>query len=97
MKRLSSNLHLDLVNGREMLRCRCGAVLGPGERDPKSLLTVKRADLSKAGPKVNPYGIGARRFFLRQYYCPACRLLLETPAFPERSTYDAATRRILRL
>ena len=78
MKRLSSNLYLDLVSGREMVHCRCGAVLGPGDRDPKSLLTVKRAELSKAGPKVNPYGIGAKRFFLREYYCPACRRLIET-------------------
>lgn len=78
MKRLSSNLYLDLVNGREMLHCRCGAVLGPGDSDPKSLLSVKRADLSKAGPKVNPYGIGERRFFLREYCCPACRRLIET-------------------
>ena len=29
MKRLSSNLYLDTVNGKEMLHCRCGAVLAP--------------------------------------------------------------------
>lgn len=78
MKRLSSNLYLDLVNGREMVHCRCGSALGPGDRDPKSFLLAKEAGLSKAGPKVNPYGIGGRRFFLREYYCPRCLRLIET-------------------
>jgi len=78
MKRLSSNLYVDLVNGREMVHCRCGSVLGPADRDPKSLLTVRHADLSKAGPNVNPYGIGGRRFSLREYYCPRCLRLIET-------------------
>lgn len=78
MKRLSSNLYLDTVNGKEMLHCRCGAVLGPGDREHKSLLPVKHADLSKAGPNVNPYRLGTERFFLKEYYCPACLRLIET-------------------
>jgi N-methylhydantoinase B len=78
MRRLSSNLYVASVNGQEMLHCRCGAMLGPGEKDPKSLLAVKHAELSKAGPKVNPHGVGGRRFFLREYYCPACLRLIET-------------------
>jgi N-methylhydantoinase B len=78
MRRLSSNLYVASINGQEMLHCRCGAVLGPGEKDPKSLLAKKHSELSKAGPKVNPYDIGGRRFFLREYYCPACLRLIET-------------------
>jgi acetone carboxylase gamma subunit len=78
MKRLSSNLYLDVVDGREMVHCRCGSVLGPGDRDAKSLLSVRHADLSKAGPNVNPHRLGAGRFFLREYYCPACLGLIET-------------------
>lgn len=78
VKRLSSNLYLELVNGKEMLHCRCGLVLGPGGKDPRDLLRVKTADLSKAGPKVNPYRIGGQRFSLREYYCPNCLCLIET-------------------
>jgi hypothetical protein len=53
-------------------------MLGPGDKDPKSLLSVKAADLSKAGPNVNPHALGARRFFLREYYCPNCFRLIDT-------------------
>lgn len=78
MRRLSSNLYVDSVNGKEMVHCRCGSMLGPGDKDPKSLLSVKAADLSKAGPNVNPHALGARRFFLREYYCPNCFRLIDT-------------------
>jgi acetone carboxylase gamma subunit len=78
MRRLSSNLYLESVDGKEMVHCRCGFILGPGDKDPKSLLSVKHVDLSRAGPNVNPHGLGARRFFLREYYCPDCCLLIET-------------------
>lgn len=85
MRRLSSNLHLDLVDGKEMVQCRCGSVLGPGDKEPKSLLAVRSADLSKAGPKVNPYKIGPQRFFLREYYCPHCFLLIDTEVVLQES------------
>ena len=78
MKRLSSNLYVDTVNGKEMVHCRCGSMLGPGHEDYKSLLSMKAVDLSKAGPNVNPYALGARQFFLREYYCPNCFVLIET-------------------
>jgi N-methylhydantoinase B len=78
MKRLSSNLYVDSVNGKKMVHCRCGFMLGPGDKDPKSLLSVKAAALSKAGPNVNPYALGTAQFFLREYYCPNCLLLIET-------------------
>jgi len=80
MKRLSSNLYVESVNGEELIHCRCGFALGlaDADADPKKLLKVKDADLSRAGPNVNPYALGARRFFLREYYCPACFRLIET-------------------
>ena len=80
MRRLSSNLYVESVNGNEMVLCRCGAVLGAAdaEQDVKRLLKRKDADLSAAGPKVNPYALGGRRFFLREYFCPACFRLIET-------------------
>jgi Acetone carboxylase gamma subunit len=78
MKRLSSNLYLDTVSGKEMLYCRCGAVLGPGDAERKSLLLIKHADLSKAGPHINPYRLGTERFFLTEYCCPACLRLIDT-------------------
>jgi acetone carboxylase gamma subunit len=78
MRRLSSNLYVASVDGQEMLHCQCGFMLGPADKDPKSVLTIKHAELSKAGPNVNPYGLGADRFFLREYYCPACFRLVET-------------------
>ncbi len=78
MRRLSSNLYLELVQGKEMVHCRCGAVLGPADKDPKTLLRMKTQDLSKAGPKVNPYKIGSNRFCLKEYYCPRCLRLIET-------------------
>lgn len=80
MRRLSSNLYVDSVNGNETVFCRCGAALGPAEakQDAKSLLKRKDADLSAAGPKVNPHALGSRRFFLREYFCPACFCLIET-------------------
>jgi N-methylhydantoinase B len=85
MKRLSSNLYVASVDGQEMLHCHCGAALGPGDKDPKSVLLVKQAELSKAGPNVNPYGLGAQRFFLREYYCPACLRLIETEVASKES------------
>jgi acetone carboxylase gamma subunit len=80
MKRLSSNLYVESVNGQALVHCKCGSALGPADADgdPKKLLKVKDADLSKAGPNVNPHGLGAQRFFLREYYCPACFRLIET-------------------
>lgn len=78
MKRVSSNLYTAELEGREMLHCRCGAVLGPADKDPKTLLRSKSCDLAKAGPNVNPYDIGGRRFSLREYYCPSCLRLIET-------------------
>ena len=78
VRRISSNLYVDLVDGREMLHCGCGSVLGPGDRDPKELLRAKSAPLSRAGPKVNPHQIGGARFYLREYYCPCCLRLIET-------------------
>ena len=80
MRRLSSNLYVESVNSNEMVLCRCGAVLGAADadQDAKSLLRRKDADLSAAGPKVNPYGLGGRRFFLHEYFCPACFRLIET-------------------
>ena len=78
MRRISSNLYVDLVDGKEMLHCRCGSVLGPENADPKELLRAKNFPLSRAGPKVNPHRIGGARFFLREYYCPHCLRLVET-------------------
>jgi acetone carboxylase gamma subunit len=81
MRRLSSNLYVESVNGNELVHCLCGSVLGPadtGNDDARHLLKVKDTDLSKAGPNVNPYALGAQRFFLREYYCPACSRLIET-------------------
>jgi acetone carboxylase gamma subunit len=80
MKRLSSNLYVEPVNGHEMVHCVCGFILGPADadKDPKKLLKAKHADLSKAGPNVNPHGLGVGRFFLREYYCPSCFRLIET-------------------
>jgi hypothetical protein len=77
MKRVSSNLYTAEVQGREMLHCRCGAMLGPADIDPKTLLRFKSCDLAKAGPNVNPHRIGGRRFSLREYYCPTCLRLIE--------------------
>jgi acetone carboxylase gamma subunit len=80
MKRLSSNLYVEPVNGKDMLHCRCGSVLGPAvaNEDAKRLLKVKDANLSRAGPNVNPYALGTQHFVLREYYCPACFRLIET-------------------
>jgi N-methylhydantoinase B len=85
MKRISSNLYSAEVHGREMLHCRCGAVLGAADQDPRSLLRSKICDLAKAGPNVNPYDIGGRRFTLREYYCPSCLLLIEVDVAPQAS------------
>ena len=85
MKRVSSNLYITELSGQEMLYCRCGAVLGPADQEPKRLLRVKSCDLSKAGPNVNPYDIGGRRFSLREYYCPSCLLLIEVEVTPRAS------------
>jgi acetone carboxylase gamma subunit len=80
MRRLSSNLYVESVNGNEMVFCLCGSALGRAdpEKDPKHLLKARDAELSKAGPKVNPHGLGAERFYLREYYCPACFRMIET-------------------
>lgn len=83
MKRLSSNLYVDTVNGTDTVHCRCGTALGAADKDPMSLLSVKEADLAKAGPNVNPYNIGGRRFSLREYYCPACLRLIEVEVVPQ--------------
>jgi N-methylhydantoinase B len=78
MRRLSSNIYVESVNGTEIVHCICGFALGPAGDDPKQLFKVKYASLSKAGPNVNPHGLGADRFCLREYYCPACLRLVET-------------------
>ena len=75
--RLNDYLALHEVEGRPVIQCRCGHVLGPATENYKLHALRNDAPLSKAGPHVNPYNVGDGRFELREYCCPACLTLLE--------------------
>ncbi len=72
MRRLSSNLNIESVNGKEMVLCRCGAVLGAADaqQDAKSLLKRRDADLSAAGPRSKSIRPWRRAFFLARILLP---------------------------
>ena len=76
--RINAYLAIESIDGRAMMRCRCGAVLGSADDDYKSLSLEARYPIQHAGPLSNPYELGDNSFELREYYCPTCLVLFET-------------------
>lgn len=63
--------------GRAVLQCRCGHVLGPAEGCYKDYSLEARYPIYEAGPYTDPYRLGADKFELREYYCPQCLVRYE--------------------
>lgn len=57
--------------------CRCGHVVGPAERNFKELVLEARFPIQHLGPQVDPHRLGDE-LEAREFYCPACALLLDT-------------------
>jgi acetone carboxylase gamma subunit len=75
--RLNDYLTLEERDGQYVIQCRCGHAIGPATENYKLHVICNVAPLSKAGPHVNPYGVGEGRFALREYCCPSCLTLLD--------------------
>jgi N-methylhydantoinase B len=75
--RLNDSLAVQDRDGRPVIACRCGHVIGPATENYKQHVISHTVPLSKAGPHVNPYNVGEGRFALREYCCPGCLTLLD--------------------
>jgi N-methylhydantoinase B len=90
--RLSELLFYEPAGGEPRYRCACGHVLGPATQPYKSLAASARYPVQRVGPHVNPHHVNGDRFELREFYCPACLVLLETEiARPEDPVLDDAS------
>ena len=67
----------ELVDGKLILRCRCGWRLGPADHSPKKYAAMARLPVQSIGPEVNPHSVNGARFELREFYCPGCMTRLE--------------------
>lgn len=69
--------HLTVVDGE--VRCRCGHVLGPGERNFKLGALVREVPLTDGNPTLrDPALYTDRKVALRQFICPGCATMLES-------------------
>lgn len=64
-------------DGRQMLRCQCGHVLGDAHRNFKEHTLMEEGLVKEAGPYVNQFEVNDR-FVFRRFYCPSCLRRLET-------------------
>jgi N-methylhydantoinase B len=76
--KVNAYVHVTDHEGGLVLRCRCGHLLGPASESYKRLSKETRRPIQAAGSCADPYRIGAGRFELREYACPACLVLYET-------------------
>lgn len=65
------------VDGKPMLRCRCGHVLGDARKNVKEFTLMEEGLVKEAGPYVNQFEVNDR-FVFRRFYCPSCLRRLET-------------------
>jgi acetone carboxylase gamma subunit len=75
--RLNDYLAVQTRDGKPTIVCRCDYAIGPATDNYKMHLTPTSSPVAKAGPHVNPFGIGDGRFILREFACPACHVLLD--------------------
>jgi N-methylhydantoinase B len=80
-KKARLNEYLCLVerNGEERIACRCGFSLSRSDDNYKVHALRKDFPIGAAGPHVDPSPLAPRKTFAwREFYCPACALLLTT-------------------
>ncbi len=78
MTKINEDLEIVAEGALQVVRCRCGHVLGPASRNYKEYALKKESALKEAGPFVNPYDLGGGKFVFRQFCCPGCATLLGT-------------------
>lgn len=65
-------------DGAPVIRCtECGAALGPAAQSYKSFSLEARRPLAALGAHYAPPEGHEGRFEIREYYCPACLVLLD--------------------
>jgi N-methylhydantoinase B len=75
--RVAEAVFCERLDGKLMLRCRCGCNLGPADYSTKKYALVARFPVQAIGPEVNPHSVNGVRFELREFYCPSCVTRLE--------------------
>jgi N-methylhydantoinase B len=78
--RVGDQLAVVAGDGGHVLACGCGRGLAPVEENFKEWVPERRRPIGDLGPQADPFGVGAGRFELREYYCPGCGALLATDA-----------------
>lgn len=74
---LSEFLRVVRRDGKALVRCQCGHVLGDASRNFKELTLMEEGLVKEAGPYVNQFEVNDR-FVYRRFYCPSCLRRLET-------------------
>lgn len=78
MSCLNEYLRVQEKEGRKVIFCRCGQLLGPASENYKKFALLQEGDVTLAGPQVNPHRVGKGQFVFRKFYCPGCLTLLDT-------------------
>lgn len=77
--RLNEYLSLLEEDGGKFIACRCGQVLCRSTENYKVHAVMRELPVTAAGPHVKPSPRAPKkRFVWREFYCPACALLLTT-------------------
>jgi N-methylhydantoinase B len=75
--RVAEAIYCESIDGKLLLRCRCGWLLGSADHSPKKYAAMARLPVQSIGPEVNPHSVNGARFELREFYCPGCITRLE--------------------
>jgi acetone carboxylase gamma subunit len=79
MKCLNEFIVVASRDGSEWLQCRCGRSLCKTSENLKEHVKAKEFPIQRAGPHVVPIPVTMSHLFVwREFYCPACGLLLNT-------------------
>jgi acetone carboxylase gamma subunit len=77
MPRINEYLEIVGSGSQARVRCRCGYDVGPATENYKLHILQRESPVQRAGPWVDPHGIGGDRFVCREFYCPGCVTLLD--------------------
>jgi acetone carboxylase gamma subunit len=75
--RINEQLQISGSGAAAVVECRCGHEIGPAQENYKLHLLMREGPVQRAGPWVDPQGIGKDAFVCREFFCPGCLTLLD--------------------
>lgn len=76
MVEINEYLKIVELNGKKVIQCKCGHVIGPANENFKLYAIRRDFPIQRAGPWVATYKKESP-FVFREFYCPKCKRLLE--------------------